>query len=70
MVQIFCERLKELRKEQGISQPKLAEILGVSNGMISFWENGINEPTIGYVIKLSKIFEVSTDYLLGLTDEY
>ncbi len=51
-----------------MSQPKLASMLGVSNGMISFWENGVNEPTITYLIKLSNVFGVSADYLLGLED--
>lgn len=68
MVKLFCERIKLLRIERNLSQPELAKLVGVSNGMISFWENGINEPTITHLLKLSKIFEVSTDYLLGLED--
>lgn len=66
--EMFCERLKALRKEKKLTQPQLAKMLGVSNGLISFWENGVNEPTINYLIKLCKIFEVSADYLLGLSD--
>ena len=54
--------------ERNLSQPELAKLVGVSNGMMSFWENGINEPTITHLLKLSQIFEVSTDYLLGLED--
>lgn len=68
MVKGFCDRLKTLRIENKMSQPDLAKLVGVSNGMISFWENGINEPTITNLIKLSQIFEVSTDYILGLED--
>lgn len=68
MRKIFCERLKSLRIEKKISQPELAKMVGVSNGMISFWENGINEPTITNLVKLTQIFEVSADYLLGLED--
>ena len=68
MNKIFCERLKELRTENKISQPELAKMVGVSKGMISFWENAINEPTISNLVKLCKIFEVSSDYLLGLED--
>ena len=68
MVEIFCERLKNLRIEKGLTQPQLAEKIGVSNGMISFWENGVHEPTVAYVIKLAKVLEASSDYLLGLTD--
>ena len=68
MINIFCERLKSLRIEKKLSQPDLAKLIDVSKGMISFWENGINEPTISNVIKLCQIFEVSADYLLGIED--
>ena len=68
MIRVFCERLKILRLEKMLSQPELAKLVGVSNGMISFWENGINEPTITNLIKLTQIFDVSADYLLGLED--
>ena len=68
MMCIFCERLKLLRVEKKLSQPELAKLVGVSKGMISFWENGINEPTISNLIKLCQIFDVSSDYLLGLED--
>ncbi len=68
MRKIFCERLKLLRIEKKLSQPELAQLVGVSNGMISFWENAINEPTITNLVKLCQIFEVSADYLLGLED--
>jgi len=68
MVKIFCERMKNLRLEKELSQPDLAKLVGVSNGMISFWENGVNEPTITNLIKLSQIFDVSADFLLGLED--
>lgn len=68
MTKLFCERLKLLRIDKKLSQPALAQLVGVSKGMISFWENGINEPTITNLIKLTKIFGVSADYLLGLED--
>ncbi len=68
MNKIFCERLKILRIEKKLSQPKLAQLIGISKGMVSFWENGINEPTITNLIKLCQIFDVSADYLLGLED--
>jgi len=68
MMCIFCERLKLLRVEKKLSQPELAKLVGVSKGMISFWENGINEPTISNLIKLCHIFDVSSDYLLGIED--
>ena len=62
----FSKILKELRTERKITQPELAFAIGVSNGMISFWENGICEPTASNIIKLAHYFDVSADYLLGL----
>ena len=66
----FGIRLKELRTEKGLSQKALAEKLGCNQSMVCFWENGVNEPTESSIRKTALFFEVSTDYLLGLTDEY
>ena len=60
----FAYNLKVLRKEKGISQPQLAESLGVSKGMISFWENEICEPTANNIIAVAKFFNISIDELL------
>jgi len=62
----ISKRIKELRLELNISQQKLATEIGVTQKAIDFWEKGINEPKISYVIKLAMHFKVSTDYLLGL----
>lgn len=64
------ERIRELRKEQGISQPELAKIIGVANSVISNWETGTNFPRGDYVALLAKTFNVTTDYLLGNEDEF
>ena len=58
--------IKELRKKQGMTQKELAEQLHVSFQAVSKWENGIALPDISYLPKLSDIFGVSTDVLLGL----
>lgn len=63
---MFGENIKELRKERGMSQKELAEKVGVSQGAVFFWEKEINEPTAGYLIKLSKLFGVSVDELLSI----
>ena len=57
--------LVKLRKEASISQLELAERLDVSQQTISKYENGNREPDNGTLIKLSEIFNCSTDYLLG-----
>ncbi len=64
----FKDNLKMLRKEQNLGQVKLAQILGVSKGMISIWENGLSEPGMTPLIKIAKYFKVSIDYLVGLED--
>lgn len=64
----FCERFKELRKENNLSTIKLGKALGVSDSTITRWENGNNLPSIEYLYNIAKFFKVSTDYLLGLED--
>lgn len=59
------ERIKQLRTERGLSQVDLAKILNVSKQSISNWENDNIQPSIEMLIKLSRVFSVSTDFLLG-----
>lgn len=66
MKNMFSIRLKDLREEKGLGQVALAKELGVSKGIISLWENGCREPTMNSLILLSKYFDVSIDYLVGL----
>ena len=68
MENIFCEKLKELRIEQGVGQVELAKAINVSKGIISLWENGLREPKLSNLITLAKFFEVSLDYLVGFVD--
>ena len=68
MLMDFQSRLRDLRIEKGLSQQELGEIIGVTHTAISFWETGVNEPKISYLIALCKYFDVTADYLLGLTD--
>ncbi|MBD5636503.1 MAG: helix-turn-helix transcriptional regulator [Clostridia bacterium] len=66
----FSERLKELRKEKGITQEKLAEETGLTQGALTRYENGLRSPAVYAIITLAKYFNVTTDYLLGVTDDY
>ena len=61
-------RLKELRKERGISQLKLAMELNTNQNTISRYETGEREPGINELIRLADYFNVSVDYLLERTD--
>lgn len=63
------ERRSELRKDNGLTQRDLAEILGVSENSISLYERNINTPDDELKIKIANYFNVSLDYLLGATDK-
>ena len=60
------ERIKELRIARNMSQVELAHRLNVTKQSVSNWENDNIQPSIEMLIKLSRVFSVSTDYLLGL----
>lgn len=63
------ERLKQLRTEKGLRQSDIAEIIGVSRAAYTQYELGMNEPDISTIQQLASFFNVSTDYLLGRTDQ-
>lgn len=65
---VLGQRIKELRLEKQISQNKLAIAIGVDKRAVIFWEQGVNEPKASYIKKLAEFFDVSADYLLGITD--
>lgn len=60
------ERIKELRILNGMSQVDLAARLGISKQSVSNWENDNIQPSIEMLLKLARLFSVSTDYLPGL----
>ena len=64
---MLSKRIYEVRMSFGWTQVQLAQKLGVTKQTVSNWENDNIQPSIDMLIKLSKIFNVSTDYLLGLT---
>ncbi|MBQ3047193.1 MAG: helix-turn-helix transcriptional regulator [Clostridia bacterium] len=65
----ISDRLKELLKEKGITSSKLATDLGVSKSVVHYWVNGNTTPNVDYVIKLALYFSVSSDFLLGLSED-
>lgn len=66
---IFCKRIKELRVESGITQKQLAEKLNTTNSAVCDWEKGRTQPDLQMLTKIAGLFSVSTDYLLGLSDD-
>ncbi len=68
MNELIANRIRELRLENKLSQAQFGEKLSVSQDNVSLWENGKSVPTVEHIIEISKIFNVSADYILGLTD--
>ena len=62
------KRIREIRKENNLSQLEFGKLLCVSQDNVSLWENGKSYPSAHHLIIISKTFNVSTDYILGLSD--
>ena len=63
---MIAERIKFLRDEKQLTQSELAKQLGITRSSVNAWEMGISVPSTQYIVELSNIFSVSTDYLLGV----
>ncbi len=66
---IFKERLQQLRKEANLQQKELGAKVGMSANAISMMETGNRETTFEKLVRLAEFFHVSSDYLLGVTDD-
>ena len=62
----FGAKLKKLRTEDGLTQQQLGDLLGVSKSVVSYYEVNERIPSPDTLVKISKVFHVSTDYLLSL----
>ena len=65
---VLKERIKTLRLRHGLSQQRLADRLGVSQQIVASWETGRTQPGPYMISSLGRLFSVSGDYLLGLSD--
>lgn len=63
------ERLKDLRKKHGLSQAELAKMLNTTRQQVSKWETGAQMMGVDKYIFLAKYYNLSLDFILGLTDE-
>ena len=61
----FSDRLTTQRKRKGVSQKQAAADLGISQALLSHYENGIREPGLSFLVKAADYYNVSCDYLLG-----
>lgn len=65
---LFKQRIKEEREKHGLSQGFVAKVLGVDSSHISNFEIGKRKPSIDLLIKMALMYDVSIDYLVGLSD--
>lgn len=66
---MFGKRLREARMSRGLTQPQLAEAIGVALRTYQQYEQGIRNPSFDSLVVLADTLNVSTDWLLGRTDE-
>ena len=66
---VFSERLKSVRLERKLTQKQVAEGIGVAESYYQIYEYGKKEPVVSNLEKLCRCLNVSSDYLLGLSDE-
>ena len=64
----FGERVRNLREDSDMSQTQLGIAIHATQRKVSYIERGISEPTLEDIVALCKVFKVSADYLLGLTN--
>ncbi|MBQ2115051.1 MAG: helix-turn-helix transcriptional regulator [Lachnospiraceae bacterium] len=65
----YIVRMRNLREDNDKTQQEIADMLGTSQTMYARYERGANELPIRHLIKIAQYYNVSTDYLLGLTKE-
>lgn len=64
----FSQRLVEIMTERKITAYRIDKDIGISNRLIGYYRDGTNDPSAANLVKLANYFQVSVDYLLGLTD--
>lgn len=65
----FGEKIKDLRKDKGLTQREVAKILSVTISTLSHWECDYQEPSFKDLATICKFYNVSADYLIGLCDK-
>lgn len=63
---MIANRIKNLREKGQLTQADLAKRLGITRSSVNAWEMGISVPSTQYVVELARLFQVSTDYILGV----
>ena len=65
---MYLRRLRDLREDRDLSQEQIAELLGIQQTVYSRYERGAQTIPLQHLVTLAKYYTVSTDYMLGLTD--
>ena len=63
---MVADRIKSLREAKKLTQVELSKELGITRSSVNAWEMGISTPSTQYIVELAYLFNVSTDYLLGI----
>lgn len=63
---MISDKIKHLREQKGLTQSNLAKQLGITRSSVNAWEMGISVPSTQYIVELANMFDVSSDFLLGL----
>ena len=66
---MIYDRIKQLREQNGLTQAALARMLNVTRSSVNAWEMGISVPSTQSLVQLAEIFDISTDYLLGVESQ-
>ena len=65
---MIADKIKYLREEKNMTQVQLAKALGITRSSVNAWEMGISVPSTQYIVELSQLFSVSTDFLLDVNN--
>lgn len=63
---MVADRIKVLREQNNLTQTELSKKLGITRSGVNAWEMGISIPSTQYIVEISNLFKVSTDYILGV----
>ena len=63
-----CFKCKSLREKMNLTQTELAKRLSLTRSSVNAWEMGLSAPSTPFIVELSRLFHVTTDYLLGIDE--
>ncbi len=66
---MIADRIKLLREKMGLTQSQLAKKLNITRSSVNAWEMGISAPSTQYIVELAKFFNITTDFLLGVSNK-